>query len=92
MKELAELVGVSFTMSKRHVPTRWLSVLNCADEFLNKKDEYALFSFSFIQSNDDRSIYKTDVDILLNGKKDKVKSRVKQIQGIPRKKKLTEGG
>ena len=31
-----------------------------------------------------------DIDILLNDKNDKVKSRVKQIQAILRKKKLTE--
>ena len=91
MKELAELVGVSFTMPERYVPTRWLSVLNCANDFLNKKDAYA-FYFSFIQSNDDRSLYKTDTVILLNDKNDKVKSRVTQIQAILRKKKLTEDG
>ena len=88
MKELAELVGVSFTMPERYVPTWWLSVLNCDNDFLNKKDAYALFYFLFIQSTDDRSLYKMDVDILLNGKNDKVKSRVKQIQAILRKKKL----
>ena len=92
MKELAELVGVSFTMPERYVPTWWLSVLNCDNDFLNKKDAYALFYFLFIQSTDDRSLYKMDVDILLNGKNDKVKSRVKQIQAILRKKKLTEDG
>ena len=92
MKELAELAGVSFTMPERYVPTWWLSVLNCDNDFLNKKDAYALFYFLFIQSTDDRSLYKMDVDILLNGKNDKVKSRVKQIQAILRKKKLTEDG
>ena len=92
MKELAELVGVSFIMPGRYVPTRWLSVLNCDNDFLNKKDAYALFYFLFIQSNDNRSLYKTDIDILLNDKNDKVKSRVKQIQAILRKKKLTEDG
>ena len=79
-------------MPERYVPTRWLSVLNCANDFLNKKDAYALFYFSFIKSNDDGSLYKTDIDILLNDKNDKVKSRVKQIQAILRKKKLTEDG
>ena len=48
--------------------------------------------FSFIQSNDDRLLYKTDIDILLNDKNNKVKSWVKQIQAILRKKKLTEDG
>ena len=51
---------------------------------------HTLFYFSFILSNDDRSLYKTDTDILLNDKNDKVKSRVQQIQAILRKKKLTE--
>ena len=92
MKELAELVGVSFMMPERYVPTQWLSILNCADDFLNKKDPYAPFYFLFIQSNDDRSLYKTDIDILLHDKNDKVKSQVKQIQAILRKKKLTEDG
>ena len=53
---------------------------------------HTLFYFSFIKSNDDRSLYKTDNDILLNDKIDKVKSRVKQIQTFLRKKKLTEDG
>ena len=92
MKELTELIGASFTMPERYVPTRWLSVLNCASDFLNKKDAYALFYFSFTKSNDDGSLYKTDIDILLNDRNDKVKSRVKQIQSILRKKKLTEDG
>ena len=75
-------------MPERYVPTSWLSVLNCANDFLNKKDAYAQFYFSFTKSNDDGSLYKTDIDILLNDKNDKVKSRVKQIQAILRKKKL----
>ena len=53
---------------------------------------HTLFYFSFIQSNDDRLLYKTDTDILLNDKNDQVKSRVKQIQAILRQKKLTEDG
>ena len=48
--------------------------------------------FSLIQSNDDRLLYKTDIDILLNDKNNKVKSWVKQIQAVLRKKKLTEDG
>ena len=92
MKELAELVGVSFMMPERYTPTWWLSVLNCADDFLNKKDAYTPFYFLFIQSNDDRSLYKTDIDILLNDKNDKVKPQNKQIQAILRKKKLTADG
>ena len=47
MKELAELVGVSFTMPERYVPTRWLSVLNCANDFLNKKDAYTVLFFVY---------------------------------------------
>ena len=92
MKELAELAGVSFTMPERYVPTWWLSVLNCADDFFQQKGCIRSVFFYFIQSNDDRSLYKTDTDILLNNKNDKVKLRVKQIQAILRKKKLTEGG
>ena len=92
MKELAELAGVSFTMPERYVPTWWLSVLNCADDFFQQKGCIRSVFFYFIQSNDDRSLYKTDTDILLNNKNDKVKLRVKQIQAILRKKKLTEDG
>ena len=47
MRELAELVGVSFMMSERYVPTRWLSVLNCVNDFLNKKDAYAVLFFVY---------------------------------------------
>ena len=79
-------------MHERYVPTSWLSVLNCANDFLNKKDAYAQFYFSFTKSTDDGSLYKTNIDILLNDKNDKVKSRVKQVQAILRKKKLTEDG
>ena len=51
MKEPAELVGISFMMPEIFVPTWWLSILNCADDFLNKKDVYALFSCIFRLSN-----------------------------------------
>ena len=47
MKELTELIGASFTMPERYVPTRWLSVLNCANDFLNKKDAYAVLFFVY---------------------------------------------
>ena len=47
MKELAGLVGVSFLMPERYVPTWWLSVLNCADDFLNKKDANAVLCFVY---------------------------------------------
>ena len=48
MKELAELVGVSFMDAwEIYVPTRWLSVLNRANNFLNKKDAYAVLFFVY---------------------------------------------
>ena len=36
IKDFGELIGVKFKMPEKFIPTRWLSVLNCANNFFGK--------------------------------------------------------
>ena len=80
------MLGIKYTMSKRYISHRWLSVHDVAHNFLRMADVFTEFYFSLMSRDDATHYLLKVVEIYLPQES---KARIHEIQNMLRGKKMT---
>ena len=93
LREICFLLGVSYTMPERYVPTRWLTVYDVSMDALRLLDAYTVFYYSFLPSADRVTFLRHCVEIYARlNLSPQVKDRIRDIQGQLSRKNMTAQG